>query len=360
MLKAQARAQNNPAYRQAYSHPRAQGMWDEGFEQISQAPVVQNAIRASVMTGANRGTIEGLPRIRSPFVIDKQTGGLTLRVDEQGNRVPPNLEFWDHVKRNLDKIGTPEARTLNSALKSHLDDLVPDYKVARAGAARFFGADDMIEAGIKFVHDPMAIGDAAKLLSKASPADREMFRVGFLGKVIDDVGNTGDRVNVMNKIAGNPNARAKLEMVLGPSGYRQLDAMLTVEQSMDKLRTALGNSSTVRQWVELGMAGGLAATGSYSLDPNQLALAAIIGGKRYVDQRVARHLADMLVSSDPNVLAKGIRQVAGNKNLLAAFRDLEVKLSRVGAQQAPAPAMQAAGIGRAEDNQPDVPRPPGQ
>jgi muramidase (phage lysozyme) len=350
-LKGLARIENAPAYKRAYSQPAARAMWDEGFEQLSQAPVVQNAIRAASITGANRGTIEGLPRIRSPFVVDKQTGQLNLRVDEQGNRVLPNLEFWDHVKRGLDKIDTPEARALNSALKQHLDDLVPAYKDARAGAAKFFGAEDAIDAGQKFVHDNMALGAASAALSKMSPVERDLFKIGFTSKLIDDIANTRDRVNVFNKIAATPNAKTKLQMVLGPNGYRQVEALVSVEQSMDKLRSAVGgNSTSVRQWVELGLAGGIGGSGIVSADPTQMGIAAAIAGRRYVDQRIARNVAEMLVSSDPNVLAKGIKAVAGNKNLLAAFRNLDIKLSRVGAQQGEnVLPIQSLMPGRAED-----------
>lgn len=349
-LRGLARIENRPAYNKAYSTPAAQGMWDEGFEQIAQAPVVQNAIRAASVTGANRGTIDGFPRIRSPFVVDKQTGALTLRVDENGNRVLPNLQFWDHVKRNLDKIDTPEARALNDALKSHLDDLVPDYKTARAGAAKFFGAEDAMDAGQKFVHQNMAIGEAAKALSKMTPHERDMFKIGFASKLIDDIGNTRDRVNVMARINNSPNAKAKLGMVLGPNGHRQLEALMSVEQSMDKLRTALGNSTTVRQWIELGLAGGVGGAGVISGDPSQIGLAAAIAGRRYVDQKVAREVARMLTSNDPSVLSKGVKAVAGSKNLLRAFRDLDARLSNVGGQQS-APAS-IPGIARAEGEQP--------
>lgn len=350
-LRGLAQIENRPAYFKAYNAPGAQAMWDEGFEQIAQAPVVQNAIRVASVTGANRATVDGFPRVRSPFVVDKQTGQLTLRTNEDGSQMLPNLQFWDHVKRNLDKISTPEAKALNSALKEHLDNLVPSYRDARAGAAKAFGAEDAIDAGQKFVTQNMAMGEASKALSKMSPHDRDLFKIGFANKMIDDMANTRDRINVMNKINATPNARAKLQMVLGADGYKQFDALMTVEQSMDKLRGALGNSSTVRQWVELGLAGSVGTSGLVSSDPTQLGIAAAIAGRRYVDQAVAKRIAEMLVSSDPNVLSKGIKAVAGNKNLLRAFRDFDAKLSSVGAQQA-APVVNVNGMVRADSENP--------
>ena len=352
-LKGLARIENRPAYERAFRNPNAQAMWDEGFEQISQAPVVQDAIRAASVTGANRATLDGFQRARSPFVIDKQTGQLTLRIDENGNRMLPSLQFWNEVKINLDKVNSREAQMLNGALKSHLDELVPDYKKARAGAASFFGAEDALDAGQKFVHQNMAIGEASKALSKMSPAERDMFKIGFVSKLIDDVGNTRDRINVVGRINNSPNAKTKLQMVLGENGYRQFDALMSVEQSVDKLRGALGNSSTVRQWIELGLAGSVGGTGFVMSDPTSMGVAAAIAGRRYVDQRLAKEIARMLTSGDPDVLAKGVKAVSGNKNLLRAFRDFDARLSSVGGQQAPS-VVPVPGWARAEGDNPDV------
>ena len=51
----------------------------------------------------------------------------------------------------------------------------------------------------------------------------------------------------------------------------------------------------------------------------------------------------MLTSSDPNVLAKGVRMVAGNRSLLGKFRDLDTQLAKVGGQESEAVAPGAAG-----------------
>lgn len=358
-LRNEARNVNRPAYERAYREPSAQGLWDEGFQQIAQAPVVQDAIRAASITGANRGTIEGLPRIQSPFVIDKASGQLTLRTNPDGSTMLPNLQFWDHVKRNLDKINTPEARTLNSALKSHLDDLVPSYKDARAGAAKFFDAEDAMEAGANFVKRDMPVAEAQRALAQMSPREMELFKVGFFSKLVDDISNTSDRVNIVNRIGQSQAAKQKLQLVLGPNGYRSLDALMSVEQSMDKLRTALGNSTSIRQWIEVGLAGTSAGYGLATTDPTQIAVIAAIGGRRWVDQKVAKRVAEMLSSSDPNVLAQGIKAVSSSEALTKAFRNLDVRLSKLG-PQAPVPgAANVPAITRADDK-PEVPRPPGQ
>ena len=55
--------------------------------------------------------------------------------------------------------GTEEARRLNifsNELNRELDRLVPAYRDARQGAARFFGAENAVAAGEKAVASKMA------------------------------------------------------------------------------------------------------------------------------------------------------------------------------------------------------------
>lgn len=353
-LRTAARSVNQPAYRAAYSQPNAQGLWDEGFEQMAQAPVVQDAIRKATVTAANDAAKMGLTPVR-PFVMDKASGRMVLREGDDGTRNLPNLQFWDHVKRELDKTGTREAGDWARIVRERLDDFVPEYRTARAGAARFFEADEAVTAGENFVKLNKNLGEARRALAKMSPEERELFRQGFAARLIDDINGTRDRVNVLNKIAQSPQARQKMEMALGPQGYQRVEAFLTVEQAMDRLRTAVqGNSTTARQLYNLGMAGGAGYGAVNYNDPQSLVLGAVAAalssrGKK-VDERVARRVAEMLTSNDPNVLAKGIKAAAGNQSIVRAFRDIDTRLARVSAQQTPQPTMlQAVGAGRAED-----------
>ena len=47
-----SRTVNKPAYAKSYAQG-AHGLWDEGFEQIAQAPVVQDAIRKAMVSAKN-------------------------------------------------------------------------------------------------------------------------------------------------------------------------------------------------------------------------------------------------------------------------------------------------------------------
>jgi hypothetical protein len=201
----------------------------------------------------------------------------------------------------------------------------------------------------------MSAAEGARLFARMNGPERELFRLGFAARYIDDINQTRDRINVIGKLATSNEARAKLNVALGAQGAQRLNAFLTVEQAMDRLRTAVqGNSTTARQLVELGMAGGTLGYGQLTGDPLAIGNAALVygllRGQRGIDQRVARRVAEMLTSNDPQVLARGIRTAANNRQILEAFRRIDSRLAQTGGQQGQnAPALQALGIGRTEE-----------
>lgn len=366
-LDQAARNVNRPAYARAYQQGSG-GIWSQELEQFAQAPIVQDAIRQASLTGANDAARRGFQPVRSPFTFEN--GRMTLRADADGNRALPNLQFWDIVKRNLDANGSADARSFARALRDHLDDVVPSYREARAGAAHFFGAGDALEAGQNFVSSKMANGEARRALAQMNPTERQLFQDGFVSRFIQHLGEIGDRRNVLNSIAQSPAARERLSIALGPQRAAELEAQLRVEGIIDLARNAVtGNSTTARQLAELGFAGGagsLGVHGAYNQSPGELTASAVAGallaGRKGIDQRVARQVAEMLVSNDPRRLLQGVRLLARNGNMMESLRSVDKRIAAIGGEQVPhasIPALQAAGVGRADD-QPNVPRPPGQ
>jgi muramidase (phage lysozyme) len=370
-LQVAARQVNKPAYAKAYGSPNAQSLWDEGFEQVAQAPVVQQAIKDATRTGANRAAAEGWTPVRNPFAFNEASQRMVLK----DPNVKPNLQFWDHVKRNLDdtintlerggeKSAAADAKQLRSMLTQRLDEMVPEFKTARAGAARFFGAEDALDAGKQFVRSNQNLDEARRAFVQLKGPERELFQQGFVSGLLDDLSRVGDRRNVLNSINQNPAAKAKLEMVLGPEKWGKLEAQLRIEGIMDLARGAVqGNSTTARQIFELTAAGGVGGYQHLSGDPaaagSALATWALLRGHRGIDQRVAKRVGQMLASNDPSVLQKGLAIVSRNKNMMEALRSADAAIVRVGAQQGPnVPGLQSMGTGRAEEEQPNVPRPP--
>lgn len=333
-----ARTVNRPNYAKAYSEG-SNLKFDETFEQISQAPVVQDAIRKAMVSAKNDAAKLGFTPPKNPFQFD-ETGRLKLK-DEGGKRMEPNLQFWDIVKRNLDKTGTPEARDWARILRDHLDDKVPSYGIARAGAARFFGAGDALEAGQNFVGASQKFGipAARKQLAKMSADERQLFEDGYVSRLVQTIEQTGDRRTVLNKIASSPAAREEMNVALGRERAAEVEARLRVEGIMDLARPAVqGNSTTTRQLVELGLAGGVGGYEGYQGDPQALVKAALVygaaRGHRVIDEKVAQHVARLLTSSDVRQLQKGVRLISRNQNMMGAIRNVDAGLAAITARGA--------------------------
>jgi hypothetical protein len=372
-----ARTVNRPNYAKAYSEG-ANLKFDETLEQISQAPVVQEAIRKAMVSAKNEAAKMGFTPPKTPFVFD-ETGRLKLKVKEDGSKMEPNLQFWDIVKRGLDKNGTPEAKDWARILREHLDDQVPSYATARAGAAKFFGAGDALEAGENFVgaSQRFGINEARKALAKMSAEEKQLFQDGYVSRLVQTIEKTGDRRNVINQIMGSPAAREEMHVAIGPQRTKELEARLRVENIMDRMRGAVqGNSTTARQLAEAGLAGGITGGAGYGMatgdwNPKDVGIATVLGsmlssGGRFagskvqagIDQRVAKKVAEMLVSDDPKVLQKGLAIVAKQQKLMGALRTADDALARAGGNQlsgATVPQLPGIGPSRADD-QPDRPR----
>lgn len=369
-LQDAARQANKPAYAKAY-RDGDQPLWSPELQRLVSSPDVVDAMRAAAEKGKSRAVVDGFGGFNSSVQVSP-TGVVEFTRGANGQPTYPNLQFWDYTKRALDDAANAARRagrndeasvlgSLSTKLRSELDGLVPSYQNARAGAARFFGAGDALEAGEKFLTGNMPLPDARRAFSAMTPAERDLFREGFVQSLTSKIEATGDRRNVLNAIAQSPRAQQQIELAMGPQKAREFEAMMRVEGIMDLARSAVqGNSTTARQLTELGLAGGVGA-GSALLtgDPHAMLTGALVygaaRGRNMIDQRVAQRVAEMLTSNDPSVLRKGINIVGRNQNMLNALRSFDQGVARAGTQQASGiPAIQAAGIGRAENDQPQV------
>lgn len=348
------------------------------LDRLMGSPAVVDAMRKASTSGKDRAITQGMGAMRQGVTVEN--GVVTFTKGPNGVPTYPNLAFWDATKRELDDAANAAARAgrngeagtmrdLARTLRGELDRHVPSYQQARAGAAHFFDAENALEAGQNFVAKNMTSADARRALSQMTPQERQLFQDGFVSRFIETLNQTGDRRSILNKIAESPAAREKLEIAIGRPRAQELEAGLRVEGIMDLARNAVqGNSTTARQLAELGIAGGVGfgANGfdTGSIRPSALMSAALVYGAAKghgrINENVSRQVAELLTSNNPQTLIRGIRMVARNNTLFSSLRSADQGLARIGGDQAPvAPALQAAGIGRAND-QPNVPRPPGQ
>jgi len=335
-----------PAYRHAFSRPGAASMWDDDFAQMAQAPVVQQAIRMASVNAKNEAAKLGLKPPVNPFRFEKDG---TVNLTDQNFK--PNLQFWDVVKKNLDQMGA-DGNAWSKVLRGKLDDAVPEYSNARGIAAQFFGERDALEAGRKLAGkrvDPQQVG---ALMRKMSPEEKDLFREGhasdWAGRVI---GSFRDSRDITKAMFNSPNERKMAEVIYGPAGVKKLEARMTLEAVMDGARRALGNSTTARQLIEAGLAGGaiggylegdwkgaVAGAGAAAGARKAIATEALAGARNLigkVDAKTAARVAELLTSDDPTKLAAGMRIMVSNKRVADGMRAIADRMNIAAQSQAP-------------------------
>jgi hypothetical protein len=253
-------------------------------------------------------------------------------------------------------------------LRSKLDRLVPQYAKARGIASQFFGGENALDAGAKAVNYKGNLGPLKQTLVRMSPAEREMFQESYADALATKFEGMPDRSDVTTRLFNSPQDRAKIDAVFGPQGTQTLEAFLRRENIFDAARKALGNSTTVRQMIEAGLAGG--AIGGY-FDGTRGALegaglgafgfghTAKFGAARaltrqavgYVDRNVAKRVAELLTSSDPTQLAQGLKMAARNTKIAQGLRAIEDRItSAASARTIPPQAQQLAPVGTARND----------
>lgn len=367
-LRTAARAANEPAYRKVMdANPVVHVPAD-----ITERPVVAQAMKDAVSLAKNRGE-----KLSGPTETKTVLAGDGFHIaDDITPQALTSLRYWDHVKKALDARINGIKRTggidsLDSkqkadlgglldakrALVEHLDRVAPGYKEARSGAARFFGAEDAVEAGQKFVLSNASLHDARKALAGMSAPERELFARGFASELADKIEKTGFNRDVLKSIfLNNGPALQKIKIALGVERSRQVEALLRVEAVVDEARKALGNSTTARQLAEASLAGGGAVAAFEGLNENGFNPAHVIAGAltfgaarhgaKVIDQKVARRVGEILASNDPSVLAKGIQLVSARPVYFDALRTATAAGARVAAYDI-GPAHAAAGAGAA-------------
>lgn len=342
-LLGAARAANRPAYRKAFTDKNAKALFTPGLQDLMQSPSLRAAVRGVPERSADRGALEGFKEIANPFTRNSQ-GAYVLKQQADGATATPSLQFWDQVKRNLDSMigkaqragDNPRAADLmgiKKALVSELDEAVPSYAAARKGAASFFAAEDAIEAGKKFAKTTRMNPEFKRGFKAMTRAEKDAFKIGYASELIDIARSSNDRSNVIRRMFMTPEAREKLTVAFGKGGAKDFQSFVRVENAMDMLRGAFGNSTTTRQLIESGIvnAGPAAGAGGGAWwltgDPTVgFGAAAVAAGakaasqglKSKINQRVMGEVADILLSNDPEAIERLVQSAARSPQTMAS------------------------------------------
>ena len=332
-----ARNANRPLYQAAFD-AGDRPIWSPGIEQMTGSPMFRQAMKDAAVKGQDRAIAEGYGAF-NPGVQFDQSGMLSFPKGPNGVPTYPNLQYWNYVKRELDDVANGYAaggqrdaagvaRQFAAQLRNNLDAAVPEYRQARGVAAQFFNADNALEAGETYATQNFANNATRRAVAQMSPQEMQAFQEGFVSRYLDRINQTGDRQNLVGRLANSPAEREKLEIALGPQNARELEAFLHLENIMDQPRVAMGNSTTARQLVELGLATGTGTLNSHGnplSDPAGFLTGALLGygvarTAGAANQRLASQIAQMLVSRDPAMIQNALAQVAHNPTMMNGLR----------------------------------------
>jgi hypothetical protein len=357
-----------PAYKQAYRDGDRE-IISPAIERLMGSPLFEGAMKSAVTSGKDRAVMEGYGAFNPGVSVEN---GMIKFSNTKPNGVPvyPNLQYWDAVKKELDGVasmarrsGDPKgdvAANMSKVLRGELDQAVPSYGNARGIAAQYFGESNALEAGQKLAGkkvDPKVIRD---VMAKMKPDERELFREGYAsdwaGRVI---GNISESRDITKAMFNSPNERARAMAVFGPGGMAKMEARMSLETIMDGARKAMGNSTTARQLIEAGLAGG-AIEGYMTGDWHSAATHGIMGGLAgaglghsamargavgqvaagaskligKVNGKMAAHVAELLTSNDPTKLQQGLRMAQKNQKIADGLRDIANRMALAGQTKA--------------------------
>jgi hypothetical protein len=349
--EAESALQNRGNYRVAYEKGD-RPIWNDEIERlVGGSDAIERALPNAVIRGRNRATAEGFGSFNPKVGYDPNTQ--TVVMQKAGSNVPqtPNIRMWDYIQRELRQMATDAAAKgdkeaadsigkIRTQLNAQLDKEVPEFQTAREGAAKFFGAEDMLEAGKNFVAgtDEANIWKALQIISDLKPADRDLFKLGFVSELANRLEQAGNKPSVLNQIFINsPAARNRIATALGTQDAKEFEALWRVRDVINRMNDAMRNSTTVRQLGEQHLAtetiGGLEAIREFG--GGAKAIAGLIAwgmaksGAQAIDNRLAEETARLVTSKNTNELVKGYKLIADNPLLMSGVRAMTNASARV-------------------------------
>jgi len=358
-----------PAYKAAYQ-AGDKPIMSPAMERLMSSDTFVGAMKRAISSGKDRDVAEGLGGF-NPMVNVTPDGRIVFNQGAKGVPTYPNLQYWDQVKRELDSVANQAKRSgdtssvagqLAKVLRGELDTQVPAYQKARGIAEDYFGESNALDAGRKLAGKKMDPNDIRVIMGKMNPDERALFKEGYASDMAGRVaGGIRDTRDVTKAMFASPNERKMAAAIFGPGGMSMLQARMSLETIMDGARRAMGNSTTARQLIEAGLAGGAVGGLASGWDPMTMGQGFLggagaragaskflsdeikVGAKNLigkVDAKTARHVAELLTSDDPRLLRQGYQMAAKSQSIMQGLRNIANRVALAGQTPARQPVEQ--------------------
>lgn len=224
--------------------------------------IANNPELASVWAKAQRlARLEGrdLPTKMEP-VLDASGNVVGLAPTKD---LIPDVQSLHYLKRALDDtidagfrgtgVGKAEAAVLKEQIRNplvrRLDDLVPEYREARALYAGDMEVRDALRLGRTILQNKLRPQQLERAVAQMSDAEREALRTGARQSVFEPLENAATNRNfaqVLRGVRGDSGTLQKLRVVMGPEEFQFFDRALRREDELFKRGSkAMGGSRTV-------------------------------------------------------------------------------------------------------------------
>jgi hypothetical protein len=289
------------------------------------SPLYEKAFNAGIQPTNRLTDLLGRPEVQRAWRKVQSFGKSDPDIDVAlfGKGTTPSFRGWQAITEHLSDRVSTLTRTgsnngsniigrLRKSIMDELDAQSDDFRQARALWAGTKQADDMLEAGAKFLkQSPSEIKDAWRSMSDA---DKAFYRMG-VGRSIEERLATANDTTDLGRMFRNEAFRDKVYTVF-PDKTSAVDFINTVKAETIKKSTtnAVGRGSQTqpRLVVEKQLGGGsigaedVTKTGVVNRALNALN----IGGAR---EKTMQELGDLLLSQNPADQARAIRMMGATR-----------------------------------------------
>lgn len=249
----------------------------------------------------------------------------------------PDVRTLDQMKRGLDYIIRSGRRSENAAAQDAaqalneykntflnvLDEIVPDYKMARQQYKGDLEVLDALDIG-RSQYSKMSPEEATSYVSKLTPTERDAVRIGYAQFFKDRIGNAKNSINAAEEILGAENNAARLRALFDTQGeYDVFRGILKVESRNVRNAQQIGQGSATGRRKELSK--------EFESDNTAAQMLDLAGGSPFntfmriikkapdlfKNEQVASKVADILNTGKASELGKLLRELESRADRFA-------------------------------------------
>jgi hypothetical protein len=249
----------------------------------------------------------------------------------------PDVRTLDQMKRGLDYIIRSGRRSENAASQDAaqalneykntflnvLDEIVPDYKMARQQYKGDLEVLDALDIG-RGQYSKMSPEEATSYVSKLTPTERDAVRIGYAQFFKDRIGNSKNSINAAEEILGAENNAARLRALFDTQGeYDVFRGILKVESRNVRNAQQIGQGSATGRRKELSK--------EFESDNTAAQMLDLAGGSPFntfmriikkapdlfKNEQVASKVADILNTGKASELGKLLRELESRADRFA-------------------------------------------